>query len=276
MKRTALSICIVLLLVAACSSGPQKLENPREIVQQAIDALGGLEGWNALQDVTFREIRIRYENGEPGAERRRINYFKRDHQGGDKIRIEEENPNGTRLMVFDGQEAWGQISDRVFSGPGATLGGRGTGARAGMPLRWQSQATLYFFSLPFKLLDPGVNLTLEGEESVEGNLCYVVKVTFGEEVGDHSDHSYTFFIDQQSFRIHKYSFTQWSVEPYTRDVHLPDWQQVGPVVKHMRQVQYLDGKLHAERRWEILSVNQGLDDSLFTLPAGSDGGSPNP
>ena len=53
----------------------------------------------------------------------------------------------------------------------------------------------YWIGLPYKLLDPGVNLDSEGVDA-EGR--HVVRVTFGEGVGDHQDTWRYYFVDGQS------------------------------------------------------------------------------
>ena len=62
--------------------------------------------------------------------------------------------------------------------------------------RFWSLTPYYFVGVPFVLADPGVILTLEGEATLDGNLCDVVRVTFEANTGDAPDDYYVVYVNK--------------------------------------------------------------------------------
>jgi hypothetical protein len=64
----------------------------------------------------------------------------------------------------------------------------------------------YWFIMPFKLKDPGVNLSYKGEVTdPDGKSCYLLELTFNK-VGVTPENKYQFYVDRKNFLV-----TWWSI-----------------------------------------------------------------
>ena len=67
--------------------------------------------------------------------------------------------------------------------------------------RFWALTPYYFVGMPFVFADEGVNLTLEEAAEYEGETYHVVRITYGEGVGDAPDDFYVLYIDQETYRL---------------------------------------------------------------------------
>lgn len=80
--------------------------------------------------------------------------------------------------------------------------------------RFWALSGFYFQQIPFVLADPGTNYEALPDDSIDGTPHDMVRVTFGENVGDSPDDRYTLYLDKDTGRVDaiRYSAT------YGRDV----------------------------------------------------------
>ena len=80
--------------------------------------------------------------------------------------------------------------------------------------RFWALSGFYFQQIPFVLADPGTNYEALPDDSIDGTPHDMVRVTFGENVGDSPDDRYTLYLDKGTGRVDaiRYSAT------YGRDV----------------------------------------------------------
>lgn len=93
----------------------------------------------------------------------------------------------------------------------------------------------YWLLMPWKWLDPGVELTHLGSEEIAGELCDVVELSFADDVGLTSNDRYRGFVSQDSGRMIRWAYVL-ETEEGKRGAEEPtvwdwtDWQQVEPGV----------------------------------------------
>ena len=147
------------------------------LVWKSIEAHGGLKRWFANGPVSFR-----YTYSPVGERTGRDTYQTIDtwsararHQLAD---------DQSKEYGWDGEVAWKKPAD--WKPP--------------YNVRFWALTPYYFMGMPFVLADPGVNLTLEEPDTIEGTDYKVVRVTFGE-VGISPDDFYVLYIDPDTHKL---------------------------------------------------------------------------
>lgn len=268
----ALSIgCTLLALIPASAQQPAAGDKTAvSVVRRAVAGHGGLEAWNGFQDVVWRETIERFEKDRVVETTVRIIYVQKK-DGRMRIRIEQDNGSiehldeqlevdsspvkGFTVIGHDGHQSWYAVDGVLDTTP-----------RAARSAQYVTVAFMYFFGLPFKLLDPGANLTLLPSVTRYGKRHDVVQVSFERGVGDNPTDGFVYYFGQASGRITDIRY--WRVGHRNRQ-RLGQWRdyvKVGDLWKEsLRIFQSADGMVKStERRFEYLRVNSGLDDGLFS------------
>jgi len=88
----------------------------------------------------------------------------------------------------------------------------------------------YWFLMPWKWLDPGVTLGFDGEREVNGELCDVVTLKFGDGIGLTSNDRYWGYVSKETHRLVRWEYVLQDAdgnpgtgEPTTWD--WTDWQK---------------------------------------------------
>jgi hypothetical protein len=121
---------------------------------------------------------------------------------------------------------------------------------------------MYWIGLPYKLRDPGVNLTYTPPDSTG----YAgVMVSFGAGVGLHSDRYYYYFAEGSPFprEVHY-------IEQGSTDVNRTRWSNFGeggPITYVGTRTYYDDnGVTRKQLLISDVQINPGIADSLFSPP----------
>lgn len=223
------------------------------LVTRWIDSMGGMESWWQLDRARFTLTTEMYDAESGRLRRARPRY----------VTI-EKNAEG----LFSRIERW-EGDDYIEQGwhPGgqwAVMNGEplAEGDKDYDEADYVGGDVQYWIGLPFKLTDPGVNLDDGGTDS-QGRR--VVRVTFGEGVGDHQD-TWHYYFDGPN---------PWPVQV--------DYQEAGKTnTNHTRweDIQQTDGYFYVGRRVHFneegqvtkvirtgdLEVNPDLDRSVFLSP----------
>ena len=267
MKR----LCWLTILVLTCfqpeSFGQTQAES---IIDRVIETAGGIQAWQDLKNVTYRETETRSE----GVISHRTHYFMRNPgQGENFYRIEQEGGgtiervlpkgqdrvNGKLVVGFDGTEGWLTVDGKLIADPALVD-----------EARFLANAWMYWFSLPFKLKDPGVVLDYQGLQKLEGTPVHVIEVSFGEGVGENSGNGFLYWINADSYRIEKMRY--W-MDP-SRKTNRPyytysNYGKIGGITRPLVNLRHAADGPTRRRVWEIVAVNSGLSPSLFRRPQGS-------
>lgn len=263
-------VVLVLFYVGCTGEYEPDQNDARPVVERAIQAHGGMEGWQSLRNVTWQETITRFSGNEPSETTARKVYYKKTARGQTMMRIEQSGGSiehldeslqvysgelaGFGVIGFDGEEAWYQV-DGVLD----------TSEEARRSARYITVAFMYWFDLPFKLLDPGVHWKLLPQETRNGKTVERVEVTFEPGVGDNPTDRFVYSFDSETGRIAHINF--WRLNRLDRP-RLGQWKnyvQVGDIWKESLRV-FFNVKTKekaSERRFEYLEVNSNLPDSLF-------------
>ncbi|MDE2794248.1 MAG: hypothetical protein OXL34_05450 [Gemmatimonadota bacterium] len=164
-------------------------ETAAALVDVWIDALGGMETYRKLQSASYTLTTEIWDPESGRLRRTRPRYVTIARlETGEAARIERWEGNDFIQHGFDGVAEWAVMN-------GETLG---PGDKDYDEARYVSGDVFYWIGLPFKLRDPGVFLHHDGTDD-EGR--HLVRVTFGEGVGDHNDTWFYTFEDGRAMPV---------------------------------------------------------------------------
>lgn len=188
MKLTTACALAAFALLASCASEPPVVveeTGPVKIAHEMHEAMGGLDNWNNTRYVNFK-----FQVGQDGQWRVSRSHLWDKWEG--RYRFESTDNEGVRSVVLfnvntkqgkvyvDGEELPAdQAEERLEQAYGAYIN------------------DVYWLAMPWKWLEPGVNLKSDGEETVNGELCDVVELSF-DQVGLTPGDVYRAFVSKDS------------------------------------------------------------------------------
>jgi hypothetical protein len=124
----------------------------------------------------------------------------------------------------------------------------------------------YWLLAPWKIFDPGVSLTYDGEKPCPGGgTCDVLKLSF-ENVGLTPKDVYWFWVSRGPRRMVQWQYVLGGASEPPTTVAWKDWQPMGGIMLSMDKP--MTGE-PVEIRFENVAVSDKRDDSLFKPPSGS-------
>jgi len=159
-------VCIFSLvaLVSCIDNSPEGKAN--QIVKAAIKAHGGMEHWENLETLSFQKKTVLYK--ADGSIERSSDEIHTLHQKDTLYgQIVSIDPNNVYVTIFSDGKGKKAIDDVFMDGTGAFL------------------SSHFVVNQPFKMLDPGVELTYLGLDTLAtGKVVDVVKAYYGSEEDD--------------------------------------------------------------------------------------------
>ncbi len=171
-----ISSLLFILLALAFFTPKASAQDADDLLHKAINAHGGKKYKKAHYQFVFRDKVYRFKNSKSGYE-----YSVRKSANGAQIFDQLTNGNLTRTI----------------NGLDSSLGKKEKmGASSGL------NSVIYFATLPYKLLDPAVNLKHGGSTTINGQGYELLHVTFDKEGGgvDHDD-QFIYWIRKDNHRI---------------------------------------------------------------------------
>lgn len=169
------------------------------LLAATVEAAGGMESWNAIDDGSFTRVHTRYdEQGVPISTETETFYFKK--VGDFRLVIESESDFGHVVIGRDDEGYWA-MQDGESANPVAVA------RQLGMMCDSEyctpdcaASMAFYRFSLPFKLTDPGVIPAHLGRSELNGRPVSLLEARFDPEVGGDR---WVFFVDDETRLIRK-------------------------------------------------------------------------
>ena len=171
MRYLLFSLLIVCLSLPAASFA-QTIDNPT--LQQALDAHGGYDTYQQYSQVQYDLKDWPFSQSAP------LN----DHQMANLDNRNMYIKSDTYEVGYNGQEAWTSDAEAL-----------------GLPADFYYATPFYFFSLPFVFADPGANVESLEPQEFEGETYDVVRVTYGQGVGDSPDDNYVAYFSQDDHTL---------------------------------------------------------------------------
>lgn len=235
------------------------------LLAAAVEAAGGMESWNAIDDGTFTRVHTQYdEQGEPISTETETFYFKK--VGDFRLVIESETDLGHVVIGRDDEGYWA-MQDGESVNPVAVARQLGMmcdseyctpDCAAGM--------AFYRFSLPFKLTDPGVMPAHLGRTELNGRPVSLLEARFDPEVG--SDR-WVFFVDDETKLIRKIEhYGGLDTDAPPAEIYWSDHKTEYGITFSHRNVYYRsNGKKLEEYVIQDVDFATPVSDEIFVRPA---------
>lgn len=217
-----------------------------------IEAAGGMEAWRSVRTARYTVNTVLYDSAGSVDWMRPRRVELRKTERGEESRIERPESEGLYVQVFNGDTAWAALNGRALPPDDPATD----------ESEYVGRDVFYWFGLPFKLRDPGVNL----EASTDDEGGYEVRVTFGEGTGAHpGDRYFYYFRDEDPFPEEVHYIEQGS-ESRSRTLW-SDFTGAGPIT-YVGVRRWIDeeGVPTKELRIDDVWINPELADSLFAAP----------
>jgi hypothetical protein len=240
---------------SGAENGDGSERTPEEILADSLigrwtETAGGVEAWGAVRSARYTINTVLYDSLEAVRWMRPRRVKMRKTSRGEEARIERPEAEGLYVQVFTGDTAW------------ATLNGRPLSLEdpAAAEAEYVARDVVYWFGLPYKLWDPGVNR--RARRTDDG---YEVAVTFGSEVGAHPGDRYFYYFNDRDPFPEEVHYIEEGKENRSRTVWA-DFRVADPLTYVGVRKWYADGRLTKELRIDDVGINPELADSLFTSP----------
>lgn len=250
-KYTVWSIVMVL-----CCYGNNDVnaadKSAQKIGQRSIQAMGGTDAWNAV-----RFLRFDFASFRDGEQRSSIQHLWDKWTG--QYRIEGTDRDGIQYAVlFNVNTKHGAVyvddkkvpDDSDIHTKYINLAYR----------RFINDT--YWLVMPFKLFDPGVSLTYEGEvTSSEGAVCDILKLTFADNIGLTPKDVYYAHINQDTHLMDEWRYILGGNPERTNTWAWKNWKRYGDIMLTDLRVR-LTGS--GELRFPNLHVLDTVPANIFT------------
>lgn len=225
------------------------------LVDRWIEAVGGMERYWEMEDATFTLTTELYDTLSGRLRRARPRYVTIARTpDGELSRIERWEGDDFIQHGWDGDAVWARMNGEVL----------GPGDKDYDEARYVASDVQYWIALPYKLRDPGVHLHYDGVND-EGR--HVVRITFGEDVGDHQDTWWYLFTDDRSWPV-EVRFREEEKEDVNR-LRFEEIRSVDGYVFVGRRVHFdEEGRITKVLDTEDFRYNPGVDRAVFSGPGG--------
>ena len=238
-KKIILSIIMALAVISVSSA-----QNVDQILNKHFEAVGQQ---NLLK---IHSIKSTGKAESMGMEMNFSMYIKRPA----KVKILLQAEGAKIIRAFDGDTVW-QINPMIgFSDPVDMTGSEADALKENADMDGQL----------WQYKEKGYQLALEGTEEVNGNECYVLKLT---KKNDNTDY---YYLDTASYLVRKVRTTaDINGTPIDVDVLFSNFQDVDGYIMPFTTEQQLGGQTMMTYQLEKVETNVDMDDSIFSKPAGN-------
>lgn len=264
--QTAAAILLVLAVIVTGWWLHTKQPTGEAIVQDMVDAAGGLEEWNSIKDGSFVRTHRRYdENGKILKQSEETFYFK-NNPGGQQLLIKSVTNEGDKVLVGrDKTGFWASLNDAEVNPVTLAKDLEFMCDDDGCSPLCASEMALYRMSFPFKLTDPGVIPRNAGSTVLNGEKVQLLDVTFDPKVGRDR---WVFFVDPSTKlmrKIEHYPTLKDNVQP--EEIYLSDFKKEGSfMLSHSNKYYRSNGKILEEYLISGVTFNAALNNDVFNRP----------
>lgn len=218
------------------------------LLDQWINASGGRDVWDRVHTVEYTITTVWYDTAGAEVRRRPRHVWVRKDPAAYKVRVEREESAGHYVQVWDGRAAWATLNGSRLHDTTQVV--RETSYVAG--------DLAYWIGLPWKLNDPGVNLSWPQRN--------VLHVTFADGVGQHDGDRFWYYWEnpRSSFPTSVEYIEEGKTENGRERVLFKEWKKIGPAVYSSKR-QRVDQRGRVMRAFEItdVKINRKIPDRYF-------------
>ncbi len=194
--RASLFFSLTVFLVAVLFN-PISAKDAKALIEKMVAEVGGREGLYKLRDVEYKFI---YHDLQQDKRDASIERYVFDGELSWAKYLEREmsvvpSVEGEMIQGYDGKETWVTIEGKLVED-----------SKILRMADFLRKTNYYWFTMMFKLLDPGLNYQHAGTRTVDGVEYDMVKITFDHNVGDVQD-TYLLYINPKTHLVDQFLFT---------------------------------------------------------------------
>lgn len=246
LTQLAFLALVLTLLLPTLSVAEQGTADPEaaKVANRLMDAMGGQEAWDAVRYLRFEFFGFRLHHWDRATGHHRMEGKTRD--GDEYVVVHNLNTreghvwlNGEKLSGDD-HKKW---LEQAYGG-------------------WINDT--YWLLMPYKLRDPGVTLTHDGTEELDGATYDKLKLTF-DNVGLTPGDTYWAYVNRETGLMDRWAYSLQSHEEGKAATHWKwlDWQEYGGVKLASKRVNPENGR---EAELGNIAVLDHLDEAVFKAP----------
>ena len=235
-----------------------------KLLMQMVETLGGMERYRQLKDVTFTYTYRDTTKGVQDVSTEKFLYNGELSWGEYSIHTKNVFPDkqGPVTQAWNGKQAWLMVEGNFIPAPPALK-----------VAKFARNTAFFWFNMNYKLLDPGANHEILPDRTFEGRTYNIVKVTYGDQVGDAQD-SFILYINPETKLVDQFLFTNMffgATEPRMMQI---DYKEVNglkwPTYRRYKPADW-EGNIKPDTHWaEQISTdiqfNTGIERSIFESP----------
>jgi hypothetical protein len=255
----------ILLMGLACQRKQiDPAETPKALVQQMVAAVGGIDRLYALKDVEYTYIYHDLTNDKKDVSLERYVFDGELSWAHYETREKNVVPQmeGEVNQGFNGSESWMTIDGKLVE----------DNPQLAKLCDFLRKTNYYWFTMMFKLTDPGVQYKYNGAKTVDGVDYDLIEISFGEGVGDAQD-TYLLYINPETKLVDQFLFTVMDfgvAEPFLMKVEYEEIQGVKLPAKRKYVRANWEGEPQNDEWtaaiWTNIKFNNGFDRSMFEKP----------
>ncbi|MEM7483015.1 MAG: hypothetical protein AAF481_17705 [Acidobacteriota bacterium] len=193
------TVLLLIFIFALCAVGTlqaddeSKAEKAAAIAERVMEALGGEEAWESTRYLKFGFFERRFHTWDRATGHYRL-------EGTDR----EDRPYVV-LMNLSSKQGRAQRDGAALAGEELTTALENAWAA------WVNDT--YWLLMPYKLRDPGVNLTWDSEDTLDGRGYDKLLMTFGDDIGLTPGDRYWVWVDRETAQVDRWAYVLQSQEP---------------------------------------------------------------
>lgn len=173
-------------------------QEAKQLISKVVEANGGKNTLHKLKDVSFDyTFKVKDNNVVDVSKERYIFDGEVSYAAYTKRQVYAlpQIPGKTYTQFFNGNNSVSKINGKTIT--------EQQPAFIGHILR---KTNYYWFTMMFKLLDPGVNHKILTPRTIDGITYKIVEMTFGDNVGESSKDKYILYINPKTYRIDQFLY----------------------------------------------------------------------
>ena len=246
------------------SAQSETQDNGKQLLEQVVNTMGGMEKYRQLQDVTFTYTYRDTIKGVQDVSTEKFLYEGELSWGKYKEHTKNVFPDkkGPVTQAWNGREAWLIVEGNFVPAPPALR-----------VAKFARNTAFFWFNMMYKLLDPGAVHERLPNRNFAGKAYEVVQVTYEENVGDAQD-KFILYINPETKLIDQFLFTNMFFGAKDPRMMFVEYETVNglqwPAYRKYKPADW-EGNIKANANWaEQISTNIkfniGFERSLFDKP----------
>lgn len=236
-------------------------QDAEEIINETVEALGGKQHFFGLKNVNY-DLEYRAPNGGLTLLAHETYVFHKELSTATYTEHTLLGKNGKVVEGYDGTNAWVTFDGKLS-----------TDQQANGVARFLRKTNYYWFAMFFKLQGEGVNLEYTGSKTMNGKAYNLIKVTFGDGIGDAQD-TYVLYINKATKLIDQFLFTVVGFGVTEPNLMQVEYETVDGI-KIPSKRKYIQSNWNGEIKgkewtitnWTNIKFNTPVDKSIFNTPS---------